>query len=111
MTDEEFDKLKAAIRRSRGKRRPASWQELIARRVRCRDCDREAEHYMVTNELWRSAFPPSVRATGCLGLNYLERRLGRRLVPEEISACARDDGLFNGRMRLRRSERRRFSVS
>jgi hypothetical protein len=104
MTDAEFEKMNAEFCRllERG-RRTARLVELAARRSLCRDCDRKPEFYMIPRELWQSAFKPGVSPTGCLCLNCLERRLARRLTRAEIGDGG--PGLFDGRRRLRRSER------
>src|SRR5215471_656561 len=85
MTDAEFEQLNAAgLRCAQQKRATAKWLELIARRSLCRDCSREPEFYMVSRLVWQSAFKPGITPTGCLCLNCLERRLGRRLARAEI---------------------------
>jgi hypothetical protein len=105
MTDEEFEQLNAEFLRSLRQRNypRAKRLELSMRRNLCRDCDRSGEFYMVPRLLWQSAFKPGVTPTGCLCLNCLERRLGRRLARAEIGDGV--GGIFDGRHRLRRSER------
>ena len=104
MTDEEFEQLNAAVLQCTQQERATAMQlELIARRSLCRDCDRKPEFYMVSRLLRQSPFKPGVVPTGCLCLNCLERRLGPRLARTEIGDGT--GGTFDGRRRLRRSER------
>jgi len=100
MTDEEFNRLNEELIRLLRRGRPRKRISEVARlRDRCRDCDRyDPEFYMVSNELWRAAFPPRVTPAGRLCLNCLEKRLGRRLAREEIGNGS--GGVFNGRLRL-----------
>lgn len=84
-------------------------RELLTIRELCRDCDRHGEFYMVSRNVWRSAFRPEEKPTGKLCLNCLERRLGRRLERKEIGDGV--GGWFDNRGRLRRSERNPVAAS
>jgi hypothetical protein len=81
MSDDEFEKLDAEIRRLLlGRRRIP--RDLAARRASCRGCDRpDAEFYMLKRELWLRAVPSG---RGCLCLACLATRLGRPLVPDDF---------------------------
>ena len=81
MTDAEFEKLDAQLRRILAhKGRPP--RRLLARLVSCRDCDRpDPESYMLPRELWLKAVPSG---RGCLCLACLAKRLGRPLTVEDF---------------------------
>lgn len=77
--------------------------------TRCDDCKREtnhqltdnAEYYMIHNELWHCAIqnkPANFLCVGCL-----EKRLKRKLVPEDFTDCPLNwmDG-YHRSIRLRR---------
>lgn len=97
----EWERLNAKF--ARPGRMSKRLRELLAWRDLCRGCDRRGEFYMVPHSTWGSAFRRSETPTGRLCLNCLERRLGRRLGREDIPDGA--GGLFDNRLRLRRSER------
>jgi len=106
MTDDEFEELDAELSRRLGQRNcPRKKLDALWKlRSRCRDCNcDDSEFYMVSREIWESAFAPGVRPRGCLCLNCLEKRLGRRLAREEIGDGV--GGIFDGRRRRRRKER------
>ena len=85
MTDAEFEELNAELLSLiRSKRRGAALRinDLILRRARCRDCDREdPEFYMIRNDVWQKAVPGG---GGVLCLACLTKRLGRPLADEDF---------------------------
>jgi hypothetical protein len=94
VTDAEFEDLTAELSRLLQIKRPGQRtrlkiKRLIARRVCCRDCDREdPEFYMIRNELWWAAFGQkrggTGKAAGVLCLACLTKRLGRPLIREDF---------------------------
>ena len=81
MTDEEFERLDAEVRRVlwSGLRIPS---RLSRHLTGCRDCDRrDPEFYMLERDLWLQAVPSG---RGCLCLACLAKRLGRPLVAEDF---------------------------
>jgi hypothetical protein len=75
MTDAEFEELNAELL-------SLIRNDLIRRRARCRDCDREdPEFYMIRNDVWQKAVPGG---GGVLCLACLTKRLGRPLADEDF---------------------------
>lgn len=64
---------------------------------RCLDCGVDtqaiAEYYMVTEEVWAQAIPEPERHRMCC-IGCLEKRLGRRLVPEDFPPYPINRGAF-----------------
>jgi hypothetical protein len=83
MTDEEFERLDAELRRLlAGRRKTRRYHAVVAALVRCRDCNRiNPEWYMLKRDLWLQAVPGG---RGCLCLACLSRRLKRPLVAEDF---------------------------
>ena len=81
MTDAEFEKLDAKMRRFLQSGRNIPFK-LSSRLVECRDCGRaHPEYYMLKRNLWLQAVPTG---RGCLCLECLAKRLGRPLVAEDF---------------------------